>query len=104
MRPVGRQSRGQSHPKRNRRDRSNELDQPLDEVVDDAPVEPRQAPQEQANDEADGDAHKTDGQGNASSVQGAAQDIPTELVSPQKKDGADLFGVFDTEEMPVHPE
>src|SRR5438309_1514510 len=50
--PLAGEGRGQPHPQRDRRDRAENLDRPLDQRVDDPPVESREPAQHDAEDEA----------------------------------------------------
>src|SRR5690625_1107515 len=67
-RPVSRQRRRKSHPKRNRRKRLEDFDQPLNSVIDPAAEESGNRSNDEPNSKTENYADKSDRQRNSRSI------------------------------------
>ena len=84
-RPGDRQYRRQREPQRDRRQRLDDLDQPLAEHVEQAAVISRHAADDDAEHQADADAEQADRQRDARAVDDAAQNVAAEPVGSEQE-------------------
>ena len=102
LRPVPRQRRAQRHPQRQLRNRQQDLDGALHDVVDDASQISGDTADQDPQKEADGHAEQSDGQRDPAAVQDAAVQVAAQTVAAQEvKRHAGAFG---SEEMTVQRE